>query len=177
MKHKTGARKRTRSRNPPRGKVDHGQPLEPRGLLDEMERRLYVLGERVQLLLVHDARLADLAVDRAFMAHGLDDVARARLALGADERRALGDAPQGLAEVARAAHEGHFEGVLVDVVLLVGGRQHLRLVDVVDADVLQDLRIRGEVRAVSRRAAIRGLFDRPAPRQSARCGLWPSQGW
>src|ERR1700716_2603492 len=44
-----------------------------------------------------------------------------------------------LAEVAAAADEGHLEGVLVDVVLLVGRRQHLGLVDVIDAERLEDL--------------------------------------
>ena len=45
---------------------------------------------------------------------------RAGLALGADHGRAFGDAPQRLAQVARAAHERHLEVALVDVVLLVG---------------------------------------------------------
>ena len=58
--------------------------------------------------------------------------------------RALADAAQRLAEVRRAAHERHREGPLVDVVLLVGRRQHLGLVDVVDAERLEDLRL-GEV--------------------------------
>ena len=41
----------------------------------------------------------------AHVAHRLDHVAGAGLALGADHRRALGDPPQRLAEVGRAAHE------------------------------------------------------------------------
>jgi len=73
--------------------------------------------------------------------HGLDDVARARLALGADHRGALADPPQGLAEVRGAAHERDLEGPLVDVVRLVGGRQHLRLVDVVHLERLEHLRL------------------------------------
>jgi hypothetical protein len=79
--------------------------------------------------------------DRAHVADGLDDVAGAGLALGADHRRALGDAPQRLAEVGRAAHERHLERPLVDVVGLVGRRQHLGLVDVVDLERLQHLRL------------------------------------
>ena len=62
-----------------------------------------------------------------------DDVARARLALGADHRRAFADAAQRLAQVAAAADERDRELPLVDVVLLVGGGEHLALVDVVDA--------------------------------------------
>ena len=63
------------------------------------------------------------------------------LALRADHRGALGDPAQRLAEVAAAADERHGERPLVDVELLVGGRQHLGLVDVVDAERLQDLRL------------------------------------
>ena len=82
--------------------------------------------------------------DLAHVAHRLDDVAGPGLALGADHRRALADPPQRLAEVGGAADEGHLEGKLVDVVALVGGSQHLRLVDVVDLQRLQDLGL-GEV--------------------------------
>lgn len=130
----------TRSGDTARSKVNDGQPLQPRGLLEEMERRLQVLRVGVQLLLAHHARLADLAHDSALVADRLDDVTRASLALSADEGGALGDTAQGLAQVACTADERHLERVLVDVVLLVGGREHLGLVDVVDADRLQDLR-------------------------------------
>ena len=64
-----------------------------------------------------------------------------RLHRGADHGGALGNAAQGLAQVATAADEGHLEGVLVDVVDVVGRGEHLRLVDVVDAQGLQDLRL------------------------------------
>ena len=52
--------------------------------------------------------------------------------------------PQRLAEIGRTAHERHGERPLVDVVRLVGRGEHLRLVDVVDAERLQHLRL-GEV--------------------------------
>ena len=67
---------------------------------------------------------------------------RAGLALGADHRRAFGDAPQRFAQIARAADERHFEVVLVDVVLFVGGRQHFALVDVIDAQRFENARFR-----------------------------------
>ena len=51
----------------------------------------------------------DLAGDAAQVADGLDDVAGAGLALGADHRRALADPAQRLAEVGRAAHERDLE--------------------------------------------------------------------
>ena len=81
----------------------------------------------------------DLARDQADVANGLDHVAGARLALRADHRGALGDAPQRLTQVGGAAHERHLEGPLVDVVRLVGRSQHLGLVDVVDLERLQHL--------------------------------------
>ena len=59
-----------------------------------------LLGRGVQLVVVQGLEPADLAGDRAHVAHGLDDVAGAGLALGADHRRALADAAQRLAEVA-----------------------------------------------------------------------------
>ena len=50
-------------------------------------------------------------------------------------------AAQRLAEVARTAHEGRAEAVLVDVMRLVGGRQHLALVDEVHAERVEHLRL------------------------------------
>src|SRR3954462_1144936 len=50
-----------------------------------------------------------------------------RLALRADEGGPLGDPPQRLAQVGRAADERHVEGPLVDVVGLVGRGQDLGL--------------------------------------------------
>ena len=51
------------------------------------------------------AQAGDAGADGAHVAHGLDHVAGAGLALGADHRRALGHAPQRLAQVGGAAHE------------------------------------------------------------------------
>ena len=93
---------------------------------------------------VERLQAADLGADAAHVAHGLDDVAGARLALGADHRRALADPPQRLAEVGRAADERDLERPLVDVVGLVGRREDLGLVDVVDLERLEHLGL-GEV--------------------------------
>ena len=98
-------------------------------------------GTRIWTDLVHRAELLDGAVDGARVAHGLDDVARARLALGAQHRRALGDAAQRLAETLAAADEGGGELVLVRVVAVVGHGEHLALVDEVHAHRLQHLRL------------------------------------
>ena len=109
--------------------------------LHELVGRLQLLGGVEELLLAQADDPADLGGHRAHVAHGLDHVAGARLALGAHHRGTLGDAAKRLAEVAAAAHERDGEVELVDVVLLVGRRQDLRLVDVVDAERLQDLRL------------------------------------
>ena len=101
--------------------------------------RAQLLGLGEQLALVHDGQPLDLAQDRADVGRRLADVAGAGLALGADHGRALGDAPQGLAEVGGAADEGHGERALVDVVGVVGRGEDLGLVDVVDPDRLQHL--------------------------------------
>ena len=98
-----------------------GQPAGARDLADEVERRLVAPWprSRARRRRASARRLISLR-DLAHVAHGLDDVARAGLALGADHRRALADPAQRLAEVGRAAHERDLEGPLVDVVGLVG---------------------------------------------------------
>jgi hypothetical protein len=75
------------------------------------------------------------------VADGVDYVAGARLPLGADHRGALRDPPEGFAQVTAAAHERNAEAPFVDVVLLVSGREDLALVDVVDLERLEHLRL------------------------------------
>ncbi len=103
-----------------------------------------VFGGGVEFLLGQHGEGAHFAGDLAHVLDGVDHVAGAGLALGADHGRAFGDAAQGLAQVARSADEGRGEGVLVDVMGLVGGGEHFALVDEVDAQLLQNLRF-GEV--------------------------------
>ena len=122
----------------------HGQRALLGHAAEEVEGRAVLLGRGHELHLAQRPQALDLARDRAQVANGLDDVARAGLALGADHGRALADAPQRLAEVRRAAHERRPEGPLVDVVRLVGGREDLGLVDVVDLEALEHLGL-GEV--------------------------------
>src|SRR5918995_1781056 len=79
------------------------------------------------------------ADDRAHVAHGLDHVTGAGFALGTDHGGTLADAPQGFPEVRRPTNKWHLEDGLVYVVLLVGRRKDLGLVDIVDFEGLQDL--------------------------------------
>ena len=107
-------------------------------VLGEIVRHGQLLGGLVHLVVAQGDELADLLVHGAHVTHGLDDIARARLALGADHGRALRDTAQRFAQVLRAAHERHVELVLVDVVHVVGGAEHFGFVDVVDFDGLQN---------------------------------------
>ncbi|MPM94976.1 hypothetical protein SDC9_142125 [bioreactor metagenome] len=83
--------------------------------------------------------MAHFAVHAAHMANGLHDVAGSRLTLGPDHRCAFGYAPQRLAQILRPADKGDAKAGLVDVEHIVGGREHLALVDVVNFKGLQDL--------------------------------------
>ena len=113
-------------------------------LLHEAERGLQLLGPFEQLGGIGLRDLADVTEDLAEVTNRLDDVARAGFALGADHARTLGDATERLTQVGGTAHERHVERPLVDVMGLIRGGQHLGLVDVVDPERLQDLRL-GEV--------------------------------
>ena len=130
-----------RRRDPARGERHDRQAPVLGDPAHELERRAQLLRLGVELLLAQRLEPADAAEDRAHVRDGVDDVAGARLALRADHRRALRDPPERLAEVRAAADERDGELPLVHVVLEVGRRQHLGLVDVVDLERLEDLRL------------------------------------
>ena len=110
-------------------------------LAHQLDRNLQLLGCLKELVVAQGDNVADLLLDLAHVAHGLDHVARARLALGADHRGALGDAAQRLAQVAGTADKRDVKLGLVDVVDIVGGGENLGFIDVVDLDGLKDLRL------------------------------------
>src|SRR5690606_14836059 len=128
-------------RDATRGEQHHRQLAGLGDLGHELVRGLQLLGGHVELVLGLGAQRVDLTGNGADVLGRLRHVARARLALRADHRGALGDAPQRLAQVGRAADEGSGETPFVDVVHIVGRREHLRLVDVVDAERLEHLRL------------------------------------
>src|SRR6202171_4107912 len=123
------------------GEVHHGQPPQPCGLGHQLVWSLEVPGTGVKLLFGHPVETADLAADGAHVPHRLHHVAGAGFAFGADHRGPLIDAPQRLAEVARAANKWDFELPLVYVVFLVSRSQDLGFIDEIDADGLQQLRL------------------------------------
>src|SRR5207244_12639955 len=72
------------------------------------------------------------------------DVACDRCTLSANHGGVFGDAAESLPQIARSADEGNREGMLIDVMSFVGGGEHFGFVNVVDAQLLQNLRL-GEV--------------------------------
>ena len=107
-------------------------------VLGQIVRHGQLLGGLVDLVVAQTDELTNLLVHGAHVAHGLNHVAGAGLALGANHGSTLGDAAQRLAQVLRAAHKRHVELVLVDVVHVVGWGKHLGFVDVIDFDGLQN---------------------------------------
>jgi hypothetical protein len=67
-------------------------PYPPPKDASSLSPHLDVLGEYEELVGVHGGDAADLALHRAGVPHRLHHVARARLALGPQHRRALGHA-------------------------------------------------------------------------------------
>merc|ERR1711957_622018 len=68
-----------------------------------------------------------------------NDVSSTSLALGADHAATLCDTPKGFSKIATATDEWNLVLGLVDVVCLIGDRQHLTLIDAIHADLLQNL--------------------------------------
>src|SRR5712691_736017 len=124
-----------------RREVDDGQAAETLAFDEQLDRRADLLGFTHELGVAQTVQLANPGVHGPGMSHRLDHVPGLRLTLGANHRRTFGDSSQRLAEVATATDEWNLERMLVDVVLLVGGCQHLGLVDVVDTKGFQDLRL------------------------------------
>ena len=57
----------------------------------QLDRNLQLLGCLKELIIAQSDNVADLLLDLAHVTHSLNDVARARLALGANHRGALGN--------------------------------------------------------------------------------------
>ena len=104
-----------------------------------MEGRLDLLSERVELLLAHYARLPDFAHDGPLVPYRLYNITGACLTLRTDERSTLRNPTERFTQVSCTAHKGNLEGMLVDMMFFVCGRQDLGLVDVVNANSLENL--------------------------------------
>src|SRR5262249_14784492 len=92
---------------PPAVNSTTGSLAPPRHLGGRVVGGLQLLRRGEQLLGGQAGQPPDALAERAHVPGRLHDVAGAGLALGPDHRRPLGDPPQGLAQVGRAAHERH----------------------------------------------------------------------
>lgn len=121
------------------GEVDDGESALLGGDLEQIERGTNLLGVGVELNLRHVSGLVDLGLDGSHVLDGLGDITSTGLTLGSDEGSSLVDSSESLTQVLGTANEGDLEVSLVDVVELVSGGQNLRLVNVVDTNLLNDL--------------------------------------
>lgn len=81
-------------------------------LAHQLDRNLQLLGCLKELIVAQGNNVADLLLDLAHVTHGLNDVARTRLTLGANHSGALGNTAQRLAQIAGAADKWHVKLVL-----------------------------------------------------------------
>ena len=107
--------------------------------LDQFVRCLQFLRGDVELVLGKRGKPGNLSADLAHVHGGVGNITRSRLPLGTDHGGALVDPAERFAQVSGTADEGNGELPLVDVVGVVGRGQDLGLVNVVDAEGLQDL--------------------------------------
>ena len=103
-----------------------------------------LLRGNVELLVAEYGERFHFLHDLTHVLDGMYHVTGAGFALGADHGSTFGDAAESLAQIACAADEWCLEGVLVDVMGLIGRSEHFGLVDEVDPQLLEDLRF-GEV--------------------------------
>src|SRR5438874_1428216 len=103
-----------------------------------------ILGGGIKLFLAKHREPTHLFHDLAHVFHRMDDVTGSGFTLGPDHGCAFGDAAQSLAQITGATDKRDLEGMLVNVVLFVGRRQDLGLIDVVNTDLLKNLSL-GEV--------------------------------
>jgi hypothetical protein len=67
------------------------------------------------------------------MTDRFDYIAGTGFTLGANHGGTLTDTAQRLTEVAAATHKGYFKSMFIDMVLLIGGSEYLRFVDIINA--------------------------------------------
>lgn len=102
------------------------------------------------------------------MADGLDDIAGTSLALRPDEGCTFRDSAQRLAEITAATDERDLEGVLIDVILIIGRCQDLRFINVIWIKV-GCVYVTLWICFTDRRQPLGGS----GPPQSGLSGLWP----
>ena len=129
-----------RRRDAAGGEVRYRQLAVLGDIADEIHGCPKFLGPGRELFPGNHRQRANVAGHLAQVAHCLDDVAAAGLALGPDHRSPFSDAAQGFSQVSRPAHEGRPVVLLVDVVGLVSRGQHFAFVDKIDPQGLENPR-------------------------------------
>jgi hypothetical protein len=99
-----------------------------------------VFGGNIEFVIAQHRERANFADDLAHVLDGVDHVTRPRFAFRTNHRSALGDPPQSLTQIARAADKWRFESMLIDMVRLIRRSEYFRFIDEVDANLLQNLR-------------------------------------
>src|ERR1019366_10483775 len=113
------------------GEVRHRKPALAGNPADQLEGGAHFFGFTHQFLFRQGGQHFDLANNGADVPHSFHHVAGTGFSFSADQGGAFGDAAQRFAQIPRSADKGHLKEVLVDVVFLIGRRQHFTLVDVV----------------------------------------------
>jgi hypothetical protein len=107
--------------------------------LNEVEGCLVIFCEDEEFIFAGVLDGADFAEDGAHVANRLDDVTGTGFAFGADHCGPLCATAEGFSKVAGSADEGDSEGVLVDVVGVVGGGENFAFVNEVNFEGFEDL--------------------------------------
>ena len=94
-----------------------------------------------QLVLTHRGQFLDFAVHLSHVADSLYDISGSRLTFGTDHRCALVDPAECLAEIFCTADKRYFEIAFVDMVNVIRRGENFALVDVVDFDGFEHLRL------------------------------------
>lgn len=100
--------------------------------LDEVEGALVIFCEDEEFIFSRVLDGADFAEDGAHMANGFDDVTGSGFTFGADHCGTFGASAEGFTEVSGSADEGDSEGVLVNVVSVVGRGEDFAFVNKVN---------------------------------------------
>ena len=117
----------------------HGETAELSSLLEKFIWGAQFLGVIEKFLGAHDTGAANLTLDGADVADGLDDIASTSLALGTDHGSTFGNAAKGLTKVAGTAYIGNLRIVLVYMVNFISRSEDFTLIKVIDANGLQHL--------------------------------------
>mmetsp|Transcript_27639 Transcript_27639/g.43875 ORF Transcript_27639/g.43875 Transcript_27639/m.43875 type:complete len:365 (-) Transcript_27639:21-1115(-) len=127
--------------NPPSREICNREAAHFFCFFDEIIGCPNLLGVREQLIFVHRTNQLDLTLYATRMTDGLNDISGSSLTLSADHGSTFLDAAKSLSKVARPANKGSCELVFVNVMILVRWGKNLALINEVNVNRLQNLRL------------------------------------